>query len=54
LIFLRNNRDCMVVDPYKARKRYTVTESLFLCIRRKFEFNKKIRTKLAFRPQQKN
>ncbi len=27
-IFLRNNRDCKVVYPYKARKRYTVTESL--------------------------
>jgi hypothetical protein len=26
--FLRNDRDCKVVDPYKARKRYTVTESL--------------------------
>ncbi len=44
----------MVVDPYKARKRYTVTESLFICTRRKFGFNKKICTKLAFRPQQKN
>ncbi len=22
----------MVVDPYKARKRYTVTESLFICV----------------------
>ena len=29
-IFLRNDRDCKVVDPYKARKRYTVTESLDL------------------------
>ncbi len=28
LIFLRNDSVCMVVDPYKARKRYTVTESL--------------------------
>ncbi len=44
----------MVVDLYKARKRYTVTESLFLCMRRKFGFNKKTRTKLAFPPQQKN
>ncbi len=43
----------MVVDPYKARKRYTVTEILFLCTKRKFGFNKKIRTKLAFQPQQK-
>jgi hypothetical protein len=51
--FMRNNRDSMVVDPYKAKKRYTVTETLFLCTRRKFGFNKKIRTKLAFRPQQK-
>jgi hypothetical protein len=32
LIFLRNNRDCMVVDPYKTRKRYTVTESLDLIV----------------------
>ncbi len=32
LIFLRNNHDCMVVDPYKARKRYTVTESLALIV----------------------
>jgi hypothetical protein len=32
LIFLRNDRDCMVVDPYKARKRYTVTESLDLIV----------------------
>ena len=24
--------DCMVVDPYKARKRYTVTESLDLIV----------------------
>jgi hypothetical protein len=31
-IFLRNNRDCMVVDPYKTRKRYTVTESLDLIV----------------------
>ncbi len=31
-IFLRNNRDCKVVDPYKARKRYTVTESLDLIV----------------------
>ncbi len=53
LIFLRNNRDCMVVDLYKVRKRYTVTESLFPCTRKKIGFNKKIRTKLAFRPQQK-
>ncbi len=29
-IFLRNYRDCMVEDRYKARKRYTVTESLDL------------------------
>jgi hypothetical protein len=29
-IFLRNDRDCKVVDPYNARKRYTVTESLDL------------------------
>jgi hypothetical protein len=43
----------MVVNPYKARKRYTGTESLFLCTRRKFGFNKKIHNKLAFRPQQK-
>ncbi len=54
LIFLRNDRDCMVVDPYKARKRYTVTETLFLCTKRKFRFKQKIRTKLAFRPQQQN
>ncbi len=53
LIFLRNDRDCMVVDPYKARKRYTVTEILFLCTRRKFGFNNKICTKLAFWPQKK-
>jgi hypothetical protein len=32
LIFLRNDCDCMVVDPYKARKRYTVTESLDLTV----------------------
>ncbi len=30
LIFLRNDHDCKVVDPYKARKRYTVTEK-FAC-----------------------
>ncbi len=30
LIFLRNNRDCKVVDPYNARKRYAVIESLDL------------------------
>jgi hypothetical protein len=29
-IFLRNNHDCMVVDPYNARKRYAVIESLDL------------------------
>ncbi len=50
---MRNDHDCMVVDPYKARKRYTVTEILFQCTRRKFGFNKKIHTKLAFWPQQK-
>ncbi len=27
-IFLRNDHDWKVVDPYNARKRYTVTESL--------------------------
>ncbi len=54
LINLRNICDFMIVDPYKARKRYTVTENLFLCTRRKFRFNKKIRNELAFRPQQKN
>ncbi len=27
-IFLRNDHDCKVVDPYNARKRYTVIESL--------------------------
>ncbi len=32
LIFLRNDRDCKVVDPYKARTRYTVTESLDLIV----------------------
>jgi hypothetical protein len=26
-IFLRNNCDCKVVDPYNARKRYAVTEN---------------------------
>ncbi len=31
-IFLRNDCDCKVVDPYKARKRYTVTESLDLIV----------------------
>jgi hypothetical protein len=28
--FLRNDCDCKVVYPYKARKKYTVTESLDL------------------------
>jgi hypothetical protein len=28
LIFLRNDCDCKVVDPYNARKRYPVIESL--------------------------
>ncbi len=43
LIFLRNNRDCIVVDPYKARN-----------MRRKFQNStRKICTKLAFPPQQK-
>jgi hypothetical protein len=32
LIFLRNEHDCKVVDPYNARKRYTVTESLDLIV----------------------
>jgi hypothetical protein len=32
LIFLRNDRDYKVVDPYKARKRYTETESLDLIV----------------------
>ncbi len=31
-IFLSNNRDCKVVDPYNSRKRYTVTESLDLIV----------------------
>jgi hypothetical protein len=31
-IILRNGRDCKAVDPYKARKRYTVTESLDLIV----------------------
>ncbi len=44
----------MVVDPYKARKKYTLVENLdlifekLLCTRRKFGFNKKIHTKLTF------
>ncbi len=29
---MRIDRDCKVVDPYKARKRYTVTESLDLIV----------------------
>ncbi len=29
---MRNDRDCKVVDPYKARKRYTVTESLDIIV----------------------
>ncbi len=32
LIFLRNYRNYMVIDQYKARKRYTVTESLDLIV----------------------
>jgi hypothetical protein len=32
LIFLRNNRDCKVLDPYNARKQYAVTESLDLIV----------------------
>jgi hypothetical protein len=31
-IFLRNDRDCKVVDQYKARRRYTVTVSLDLIV----------------------
>ncbi len=31
-ILLRNDRDCKVVDPYNARKRYTVTESSDLIV----------------------
>ncbi len=31
-IFLSNDHDFKVVDPYKARKRYTVTESLDLIV----------------------
>jgi hypothetical protein len=31
-IFLRNDRVCIVVDPYKERKRYTVTESLDIIV----------------------
>jgi hypothetical protein len=31
-IFLRNDHDCKVVDPYKARKGYTVTEMLNLIV----------------------
>ncbi len=34
---MRNNRDCKVVDPYKARKRYTVTESLDLIVSAKIK-----------------
>jgi hypothetical protein len=30
--FLRNDHDCKVVDPYNARKRYTVKESLDLIV----------------------
>jgi hypothetical protein len=30
LIFLRSDHDCKVADPYNARKRYAVTESLDL------------------------
>jgi hypothetical protein len=29
-IFLRNNRNCKVVDPYNTRKRYAAIESLDL------------------------
>ncbi len=52
--FFKNDCDYMVVDPFNARKKYTVTDSLFLCTRRKFGLNNKVCTKLAFRPQQKN
>jgi hypothetical protein len=31
-IFLRNDHDSKVVDPYKSRKRFTVTESLDLIV----------------------
>jgi hypothetical protein len=31
-IFLRNDHDWKVVDPYKAKKRYTVTENLDLIV----------------------
>ncbi len=31
-IFLRKDPDCKVVDPYNARKRYTVKESLDLIV----------------------
>ncbi len=40
LIFLRNDRDCMVVDPYKARKRYTATESYFYVREKKLDSTK--------------
>ncbi len=30
--FLRNDCNCKVVDPYKARKNYAVTESLDLIV----------------------
>jgi hypothetical protein len=32
LVLLRKDHDWKVVDPYKARKRYTVTESLVLIV----------------------
>ncbi len=40
LIFLRNDCDCKVVDQYKARKRYTVTESLSHCFCKRKKPNK--------------
>jgi hypothetical protein len=41
-IFLRNDRDCKVIDPNNVRKRYTVTESLDLIVSVKLRNPKRI------------
>ncbi len=48
---MRNNHDCKVVDSYKARKRYTVTESLDLIVSAKIKKPNKNFLKLKCPPK---
>ncbi len=54
LIFLRNSRDCMVVDPYTARKRYVCTRRKFHMYKKKIQIQQENLYKINFTATTKN